>query len=371
MPLIKLTPDQVIYVVGERRKGRANGAIAAELGVDSSTVSRAAKRMGVTPSRSSSVRGFEVPIQQALVDFARTTIRPVAARRGRRRRGGKYMLAAGLWDAHVGAYAWADEVGEDYDTDIAVRRVKSCVEAMIDEVAPYTIKKILMPVGNDILHVDSARLTTGFGDHRLDVDTRFARVFAAALHVSAYMVERFLDVCDDIELLSVPGNHDVTSSYLLCVALQQRYLNEPRVTVDVSPNPRKYRLHGGTLLGFTHGCHMNVNNLSSAIAVETKALWARSTYREVQVGDKHQRWEKSFANVVPGGGILIRRVPALCSADYWTYSQAFLGESSRVLEVYRYDEVGFRGSHVVYAPREPVHECAYFQKIAEKPRTRR
>lgn len=370
MPKTLLTPEQVIYVVGERRKGRRNGDIAADLGVDSSTVSRAATRMGVVSTKSSSVRGFEIPIQRALVEFAKTTIKPIKARRGKRRPG-KYMLAAGIWDAHIGSYAWADEVGEDWDTDIAVRRVLSCVDDVIEEVAPYEIGKVLMPVGNDILHVDSSRLTTGFGDHRLDVDTRFARVFAAALHASAQMVERFLDVCDDIELLSVPGNHDVTSSYLLCIALQQRYLHEPRVRVDISPNPRKYRLYGGTLLGFTHGCHMNVNNLSSAIAVETRELWAKSTYREVQVGDRHQRWERSFANVVPGGGILIRRVPALCNADYWTYSKAFLGEASRVLEIYRYDEVGFRGSHVVYAKNEATHPCAYLEKIAEKPRNRR
>ena len=263
-----------------------------------------------------------------------------------------YMVSWGLWDAHIGSYGWNDEVGTDWDVDMACKRIFNSVDDMVQELKLYPIEKLLMPIGNDFMHFDSVRHKTAFGDHFLDTDTRYAKVYLSGLKCLSYMVERALEICSDIELLYVPGNHDTTSSFGLIVALDQRYRNDPRIKADLSMNPRKYRMHGGTLLGFDHGAQAKPNQLLLAFSTEAQKYWTESTYREIQVGDKHQRWEKVFEGVIPTNGVLIRRNPSLCNIDSWHHNKALVGEPMKSVEAWRYDRVGYRGSHVTWARDE-------------------
>lgn len=262
-----------------------------------------------------------------------------------------YMVSWGLWDAHIGSYGWNDEVGTDWDVNMACKRIYNSVDDMVDELNVYPIEKIIMPIGNDFMHFDSVRHTTAYGEHYLDTDTRYAKVYLSGLNCLSYLIDRALEICDDIELLYIPGNHDVTSSFNLTVALAQRYRFDNRIKVDLSMNPRKYRLHGGTLLGFDHGSTQgaNPNQLLLAFSTEAQKYWTRSTYREIQVGDKHQRWEKVYEGVIPTNGVLIRRNPSLCNIDSWHHRKALVGEPMKSVEAWRYDRTGYRGSHVTWA----------------------
>jgi hypothetical protein len=262
-----------------------------------------------------------------------------------------FMVSWGFWDAHIGSYGWNDEVGTDWDVDMACKRIYNSIDEMVHELSVYPIEKILMPIGNDFMHFDSVRHTTTYGEHFLDTDTRYAKVYLSGLKCLSYMIDRALEICDNIELLYVPGNHDVTSSFNMTVTLDQRYRNDPRVKADLSMNPRKYRLHGGTLLGFDHGSTAGAKPANLLLAFSTEALehWSKSTYREIQIGDKHQRWEKSFEGVIPTNGVLIRRNPSLCNIDSWHHRKALVGEPMKSVEAWRYDRVGYRGSHVTWA----------------------
>lgn len=344
-----ITPEKVLWILEQRRARRTNREIAEELGVDVRSIYYAMSKAGAPPSKSSSVRGIDIPIQQALVEFSRKTVKPLPAPRSHKRRAGKFAVAWGIWDAHIGSYAWCSETGQDWDVDIAVKRVMRSIDDMVVELAPYAIDRLWMPIGNDFLHFDSVRMTTALGLHQLDVDTRYARVYCAALECLVYMIDRARELCDDLDVMYIPGNHDVTASYTLCVALQQRFLKDARIKFDLGANPRKHRLYGGSLVGFTHGCHMNVTNLVTALATEARDVWSQTTYREVQVGDKHQRWEKQYEGVVPTNGVLLRRNPSLCNVDAWTHNQALCGEAMKSVEAWRYDKIGYRGSHVTWA----------------------
>jgi len=345
----RLTPENILWIAAQRQAGQTNKQIAEELGVDVRSVYAAMARSGRRPQKSSSLRGLEIPIQSALIEFARQTVKPLPAPRKHQHREGKFAVAWGLWDAHIGSYAWQAEVGADWDVDIAMRRVFNSIDDMVVELKPYRIDRIWMPVGSDACHFDSVRLTTAMGLHTLDVDTRYARVYEAVLRCYCYMVERALEICDRLELMYIPGNHDTTASYTICVALHQRYRKDPRVRVDIGPNPRKHRLYGGSLVGFTHGHNVTIPNLVLALATEAKDVWSRTTYREIQIGHKHARWEKQYEGVVASNGILVRRNPSLTNCDAWTYNQALLGEPMKSVEAWRYDEIGYRGSHVVWA----------------------
>jgi hypothetical protein len=262
------------------------------------------------------------------------------------------ILAWGLWDAHLGMYAWNAETGADWDVEIAVNRVYNSIDAMCTEIAPYGIREVLLPIGNDFMHFDSVRNKTALGEHSLDVDTRFARVYLACLKCLCYMTERALDFAPLVRIFFIPGNHDTTVAFTLCAALAQRYMNDPRVVVDLRANPRKGILHGKTFLAFDHGAYAKAERLALAVLTENAEMVGKSVYREVQVGHKHQSRETMYHGLVPTNGINVRMNPSLCNADIWHHRQGFT-DPVKTVEAYRYDERGFRGNHVATADDNP------------------
>lgn len=305
------------------------------------------KKVSLWQTRVSWRRIAPEPVEKAIKNFIEETIIP-ASPIPRSKGAKKFAVSWGLWDAHLGCFAWAPETGEHFDLNIAVARVMNSIDDIVEELKPYGVSKIWMPVGNDFLHFDSIRHKTALGEHFLDVDTRYAKVYEAGLRCLSYMVEKAAGMADEVDVIHIPGNHDTTSSYTLCVALQQRFRKTRHVRVDTSPNPRKYRSHGGTLLGFDHG-QAPAAQLAQVFSSECRDIWSRSTYREIQVGHTHQRHEKMFDNLVPTNGVLVRTNPSLCSADIWHHRQGFIGEPMKSVEAYRYDEIGFKGSHVAWA----------------------
>lgn len=296
-------------------------------------------------------------VEHAILDYVREHVTPfpVGSLAATRPLTGKPFVAAwGIWDAHIGLYAWQSEVGADFDVKIATARVMNSIDDMIEELRPYRLDKIWMPIGNDFMHFDNVRHKTAFGEHFLDTDTRYAKVYQAALECLIYMVQRALELTPHLDLMYIPGNHDLMTSFTLCCALQQRFMNDPRVTVDLGANPRKWRTHGGTLIMFDHGRDMKLGQYPLVLGQEAKSAWSQSTYREIQVGDKHQRFERQHDGLIPTNGVLIRRNPALCNADAWHHNQGFIGEPVKSVEAWRYDETGYRGSHCVWARDERV-----------------
>jgi hypothetical protein len=291
-------------------------------------------------------------IESAILEFMRENLvaKPAPPRRVRTtelRRPG-FMVSWGLWDTHLGMHAWRGEVGEDYDLKIAARRVFNSIDDMAEELRPYPVSKILMPIGNDFMHFDNAKAQTTFGEHYLDTDSRYGKVYLEALRCLAYMIETALQLTNHLELIYVPGNHDLATSFTLVAALAQRYRNDARVVADLDFNPRKYRVHGRTLIGFEHGQKCKAQQLALIMAEECREVWSQVKYREIQIGHTHQHREHMYQSVTPNNGVLIRTNPSLCNADAWHHAQGFIG-GTRCVEAWRYDMDGFRGSHATCA----------------------
>jgi hypothetical protein len=287
--------------------------------------------------------------------------KPIPKRQLPRYKAGAYlndapqMLTWGIYDAHLGMYAWNQEVETSYDLAIARNRIANSIDDIAAEVNPYRIRKVIQVVGNDFLHCDSTRNQTAFGDHHLDVDSRYAKIVRSGVHLVIYQTERALEIVGpdgEVEIIWVPGNHDYHASYALAIALEQRFRNDPRVKVDLGANPRKFRTFGGVLLGFEHGqkCRpKQVNNIFSTATIE---LFTKSTYREYHVGHKHQREVEEFWSLIPTNGLVIRTHPALTNVDKWHHDGGLIGEPVKAVEVCRYDETALRGTHIAWARDE-------------------
>ena len=66
-------------------------------------------------------------------------------------------------DIHVGKLASSFETGEDYNTQIAVQRVREGVDGILHKASGFNIEKIVFVAGNDILHIDTPKRTTTSG----------------------------------------------------------------------------------------------------------------------------------------------------------------------------------------------------------------
>lgn len=269
-----------------------------------------------------------------------------------------FMLSWGLWDLHVGMYAFSKEVGRDYDVQIAVNRALNSVDDMINELRHYKIVKIQMPIGNDFMHFDNVRQRTTAAQHDQDADSRWPRALRAAVHILTYMVQRALEICDNVDVFWVPGNHDTYTSYQLTTFLWGRFHGDNRVTVDLNEDPQKIRRHGGVAIIYEHGQGVPAGRWPLIFHervlehAEKHGLSTKLTYKEVQVGHTHQKKAKDFMAETPQGGVRVIVNPTLCNTDFWHHQKGFIGAPTKSVEAYRYDEIGVRGSHIVWARDE-------------------
>jgi len=259
----------------------------------------------------------------------------------------------GYYDVHIGMYAWAKEVGADYDVGIALTRVLNSVDQMVDgrlRMLP-SIDVAYVPIGNDLGHFDGVRQTTSMGDHHLDVDTRFPKVFDAAVTAQAYQIERLCEVCNRVILVWVPGNHDTSMSYGIFRALTQRFLKWPQIEVCDDAGERKYQYFHHNIIGFDHG-KLKPEAYQSIVMNECRGHLDNCHYCEINRGHTHEPRQLLIKTSVPTNGIQVRTHPSLAEADSWHHGKGFLGAPMKSVEALYYSPSGRIGDFVVYADDE-------------------
>ena len=219
-----------------------------------------------------------------------------------------------LMDLHIGKMAWDEETGEDnYDIKIAAVRSRRTVQDFLSKAGTY--EKILFPIGQDFFHIDNTDNETTSGT-RMDVDGRWEKIYSAGVEFLVWAVAELRRLAP-VDIFYVPGNHDKMLSYCAVYTLAHAYAKTDGVTVDLSPQPRKYRSFGRSMVGFSHG--KEGKRIEQVMQVEQPKMWGRTNFREFHLGDLHHErvWES--------GGIIFRRIPTITSTDAWHNDKGFIG----------------------------------------------
>ena len=66
-------------------------------------------------------------------------------------------------DLHLGKLAHAEETGQNYDGALAVKAFRSVLYGLLTHAQTMEVGRLVFPVGNDLLHVDSAENETTGG----------------------------------------------------------------------------------------------------------------------------------------------------------------------------------------------------------------
>lgn len=285
----------------------------------------------------------QVEFAQALMEEAMAH-RPTRIERTLQSKTGK-LLEISIADLHAGKYAWCDETGEDYDTDIALTRFENACKDLLSRATD--VERILFVVGNDLMHVDSPRNETYAGT-TMDVDTRFQRTYRMVLKA----LIRCINLCIGIaptDVLIVPGNHDKTATWTLGEALSCWY-KESDVKIINTSSPNKYYQWGKVMLGFHHG-DIKAERLPLIMAQDQPQMWAETRYREIHLGHWHKNKATQWVGTDEHTGVIVRVLPSLSGTDAWHRQQGFVGNNKQAVAFLWDRDHGLQAQYVHCASR--------------------
>ena len=237
------------------------------------------------------------------------------------RKSNKYLYELCLFDAHFGQLSWKDEVGEDYDIKIAEKRFTTAIDELLERVDLSKIEKFLLPIGNDMVAVDSNRNETFHGT-RQDVDSRFFKTIQVVKRVLIENIDKLSKIAP-VDVIAIFGNHDSESVFMIGEMLDAYYHNNENVTVDNSPKQRKYYEYGVNGFMYSHGNEEPHQSLGLIFATEESALWSRVKYRTCKVGHFHKTKKISYVSVDEYQGFTVMIIPSLSTNSAWTKSKGY------------------------------------------------
>ena len=205
-----------------------------------------------------------------------------------------HLLVIDPADIHIGKLCSAFEVGEDYNNQIAVQRVLSGVNGILDKVSSLNIDKILFVIGNDILHIDNPKRITTSGTPQ-DTDGMWHSNFLIAKQLYVDIIEKLMCVAD-VEVVFNPSNHDYTNGFFLAQVIETHFRNCDNVNFDCSIAHRKYFTYGDNLIGTSHGDGAKQIDLPMLMAHESKD-WINCKHKYFYIHHFHHKISKDYMSV--------------------------------------------------------------------------
>lgn len=241
-----------------------------------------------------------------------------------------------ITDYHLGMLSWREETGADWDSQIAEDLLVAWFARALAE-APDAEVGLFAQLG-DFLHWDGWDAVTPTSRHLLDADTRFPKLVRIAARVVKRVILMMLQKHALVRVIMAEGNHDMTSSVWLREIVDAMFENEPRVVVDMRPDPYYCVEHGKTALFFHHGHKKRLANIADVFAGKFREVFGRTLHAYAHTGHLHHI-EVKETNLMPVEQHRTLSAPdAHASRGGWlsgrdaqviTYSDVY-GERSRV-----------------------------------------
>jgi hypothetical protein len=237
-------------------------------------------------------------------------------------------------DYHLGLLSWHEETGADYDLSIAEQQLVAWFATAI-AMAPDAEIGVFAQLG-DYLHWDGLDAVTPASKHLLDADTRFQKLVRVAIRVTRRVVDMLLTKHQRVHVLMAEGNHDTASSIWLREWFSAIYENEPRITVDRSPDPYYCVEHGQTSLFFHHGHKKKPANVSDVFVAKFRDVFGRTQHSYAHLGHLHH------VDVKENNLMIVEQHRTLAAPDAYASRGGWIsGRDAKVITYHKqYGEVG-------------------------------
>ena len=226
-----------------------------------------------------------------------------------------HLLVIDPADVHIGKLCSSFETGEDYNSEIAINRVKVGIEGILSKISSFNIDKILFIGGNDILHIDTPKRTTTSGTPQ-DTDGMWYENFLKAKKLYVDVLERLMSVAD-VHFTYNPSNHDYTNGFFLSDVIQTWFRKSTNITFDCSISHRKYYKYGTSLIGTTHGDGAKNQDLPLLMAQESPIWWSETKHRYVYTHHVHHKTSKDFI------GVTVESLRSPSGTDSWHHRNGY------------------------------------------------
>ena len=218
-------------------------------------------------------------------------------------------------DPHIGLYSWAEETGDDFDLTIAERDLCAAVDRLV-KTAPDTRECLIANLG-DYFHADNMDGETWRSGHKLDVDSRWAKVLRVGIKAMRQCIESALAKHEKVTVINAIGNHDDHSSLFLSIALSHIYEDEPRVVINDLPRAVHFHEFGRVMFAITHGHSIKMASLPLVSATEEPEIWGRTRFRYGLTGHIHHDSMKEF------NGMKVESFRTLSARDAYAASHGY------------------------------------------------
>lgn len=220
-----------------------------------------------------------------------------------------HLLVIDPADIHIGKLCKAVETGEEYNEQIAVQRIREGVSGILNKAKGFDIDKILLIIGNDILHVDTPRSTTTAGTFQ-DSCLMWYDAFTIAKQIYVEVIETLMQIAP-VHVQYDPSNHDYTNGFFLADTLFSWFSKCENVTFNVTPAHRKYFQYYSNLIGTTHGDGAKVQDLPLLMAQESAQGWSESKHRYFFTHHIHHKNSKDY------GSVCVESLRSASGTDGW------------------------------------------------------
>lgn len=241
-----------------------------------------------------------------------------------------YCLVLDPADIHIGKLASKYETGEDYNCKIAVKRVNDGVDKILKYVQAFPLDKIVLIIGNDILHTDNAKRTTTSGTPQ-DTDGQWYDNFLTAKNLYVSVIEKLLPVAD-LHVIHNVSNHDYMAGWYLAQTIQTWFRNCKNITFDCDMRHRKSFKYYSNLIGTSHGDGAKTMDLPLIMAQEFKKEWAETEHRYIYVHHVHHKNSKEMM------GVTVESVRSPSGNDGWHHRNGYQ-HAAQAIEAYLHCKV--------------------------------
>jgi hypothetical protein len=237
-------------------------------------------------------------------------------------------------DYHLGLLSWHEETGADYDLSIAEQQLVAWFATAI-HMAPDAEIGVFAQLG-DYLHWDGLDAVTPASKHLLDADTRFQKLVRVAIRVTRRVVDMLLTKHQRVHVLMAEGNHDTASSIWLREWFSAIYENEPRITVDRSPDPYYCVEHGQTSLFFHHGHKRKPTAVADVFVAKFRDVFGRTQHSYAHLGHLHH------VDIKENNLMIVEQHRTLAAPDAYASRGGWIsGRDAKVITYHKqYGEVG-------------------------------
>ncbi len=204
----------------------------------------------------------------------------------------KNLAVIASFDVHIGKHCERIRSGRDYTPDEAVGRVIRGQDALMELVKPFKVSDVLLPMGNDIIHVDNNRNVTTGGTHQDTYGSVESQMMLAAeLYIKAISE---LSRHHNVWLCHVNSNHDREKGWAISQMVSRFFQGAKNKRVhcaedSLSNQHRKYFVFGDSLIMFHHGDMRKEEKLLGLIKSEANKALAETNRVYVYQGDTHHK----------------------------------------------------------------------------------